>query len=49
MKKIIFYIKQLFPFTYYSKYRLPDGTKELAIWKQWFKKPYKIKKFTLVN
>lgn len=49
MKKVIFYTKQLLPLTYWSKYSLPDGTKELAIWKQWFKKPFAVKRFTLVD
>lgn len=49
MKKILFYVKQLIPCTYWSKYRLPNGAKELVIWKQWFKKPFQIKRFTLKN
>lgn len=45
MKKVFFYLKQLLPLTYYSMYQV-DGKKELAIWRQWFGKPYKIKRFT---
>lgn len=49
MKKIIYTLKQLLPLTYYSKYRVQNGANELAIWTQWFGKPFKIKRFTLTN
>lgn len=49
MKKIIYTLKQLLPLTYYSKYRVQNGSKELAIWTQWFGKPFNIKRFTLTN
>lgn len=49
MKKIIYTLKQLLPLTYYSKYKVQNGSKELAIWTQWFGKPFNIKRFTLVN
>lgn len=49
MKKIIYTLKQLLPLTYYSKYRVQNGAKELAIWTQWFGKPFNIKRFTLTN
>ena len=45
MKKIIYLIKQLLPLTYYSKYRDQNGSKELAIWTQWFGKPFNIKRY----
>lgn len=48
MDKIIFYVKQLLPLKYYSKYRV-QNTKELAIWTQWFGKPFNIKRFTLAD
>lgn len=48
MKKILFIIKQLLPLTYYTKYRVQDN-KELAIWTQWFGKPFNIKRFELKN
>lgn len=48
MNKIIFYIKQLLPLKYHSKYRV-QNTKELAIWTQWFGKPFNIKRFTLAD
>lgn len=41
MKKFIYYIKQLFPFTYWTKYKTPDDNKyHIAIWRQWFGKPF---------
>lgn len=49
MKKIIYTLKQLLPLTYHSKYRVQNGSKELAIWTQWFGKPFNIKRFTLVD
>ncbi len=52
MNKLIYYIKQLLPLTYYSKYRVQNGDidhKQLAIWTQWFGKPFDIKRFTLAN
>lgn len=49
MKKITYTLKQLLPLAYYSKYRVQNGSKELAIWTQWFGKPFNIKRFTLTN
>lgn len=49
MKKIIYTLKQLLPLTYYSKYKVQNGAKELTIWTQWFGKPFNIERFTLVN
>lgn len=49
MKKIKFYLKQLLPLTYYSKYRVQNGCIELAVWTQWFGKPFNIKRFALTN
>lgn len=46
MNKIIFIVKQLLPFTYYTKYRV-QNTKEIAIWTQWFGKPFNIKRFEI--
>lgn len=48
MEKFLFIIKQLLPLTYYTKYRVQD-TKELAIWTQWFGKPFNIKRYELKN
>lgn len=40
MKKFMYYIKQLFPFTYWTKYKTPNDNKyHIAIWRQWFGKP----------
>ena len=49
MNKIIFKLKQLLPLTYYSKYRIQTGEKQLAIWTQWFGKPFNIKRYTLAD
>lgn len=46
MKKIMFYLKQLLPMTYYSKYRVQTGSK-LAIWTQWFGKVFNIRRYEL--
>lgn len=46
MKKIMFYLKQLLPMTYYSKYRVQTGS-ELAIWTQWFGKVFNIRRYEL--
>lgn len=49
MKKTFYTLKQLLPLTYYSKYRVQNGVKELAIWTQWFGKPFNIKRYTLAD
>lgn len=49
MKKIIFMIKQLIPFTYYSKYRIKNGEQKLTVWNQWLGKPFNIKTFNIVG
>jgi hypothetical protein len=49
MKKIIYTLKQLLPLTYYSKYRVQNRVKELAIWTQWFGKPFNIKRYALTD
>lgn len=49
MKKLIFCIKQLLPFTYYSKYKVQNGDNELAIWTQWLGKPFNIRRYTLTD
>lgn len=48
MKKITYYIKQLLPLTYYSKYKIQTGEYELAIWTQWFGKPFNVKRFKVI-
>ncbi len=48
MKKIGFYLKQLFPFTYTTKYRV-DGKGYVSIWKQWFCKPFNVKTYELAD
>lgn len=49
MNKTIYYLKRLLPLKYYSKYRVQNSSKELAIWTQWFGKPFNIKRFTLTD
>ncbi len=49
MDKLIYYIKQLLPLKYHSKYRLQTGEKYLIIWRQWFGKPFDIEHFKLVD
>lgn len=49
MKKIFYLLKQLLPLKYYSKYRVQNSDTELAIWTQWFGKPFNIKRFTLTD
>ena len=49
MKKIIYILKQLLPLTYYSMYRVQNGVRELAIWTQWFGKPFNIKRYILAD
>lgn len=49
MNKLIYYIKQLLPLKYHSKYRLKTGEKYLAIWSQWFGKPFNIERFKLAD
>ena len=49
MNKILFYIKQLLPLTYYTKYRVQTGERYLDIWTQWFCKPFNIKHFRLAD
>lgn len=49
MKKIIYTLKQLLPLTYYSKYRVQNGSRELAIWTQCFGNPFNIKRYTLTD
>lgn len=40
MNKIHFYLKQLLPLTYWTKYETPDNKKHFAIWRQWFGKVF---------
>ena len=47
--KIIYLVKQLLPLTYHSKYRVQNGSKEIAIWTQWFGKPFNVKRYTLAD
>lgn len=49
MNKLFYYIKQLLPLKYHSKYSLQNGEKYLALWTQWFGKPFDIQHFQLAD
>ncbi len=49
MNKLIYYLKQLLPLKYHSKYSLQNGEKKLTVWRQWFGKPFEIQHFTLAD
>ena len=49
MNKFLFYIKQLLPLTYYTKYRVQTGEQYLDIWTQWLCKPLNIKHFRIAD
>ena len=49
MKKTKYYLKQLFPLTYWSKYKTPDGKTYVAIWSQWFGKVFNNCNFEVNN
>lgn len=52
MNKFIYYIKQLLPLKYHSKCRVQTElglTLKLAVWTQWFGKPFNVKWFTLAD
>ena len=38
---LVWYVKQLFPLTYRSKYKDTNGKRYFAVWKMWFGKVYK--------
>ena len=37
---MIWYLKQLLPFTYRSKYGTADGKKHFSVWNMWFGKVF---------
>lgn len=52
MNKIEYYIKQILPLKYYSKCRVQTDSgsiPKLAVWTQWFGKPFNVKWFTLAD
>ncbi len=49
MKKLIYILKQFLPLTYTSNYKTTNGETKLAVWKQWFGKPFKIRHYNIVN
>jgi len=42
------YVKQLLPLTYVSRYH-QEGRWKLAVWKMWFGRCYKIRRFNLAG
>lgn len=48
MNKVIWFIKQLFPFVYVSTYR-ENGQRKLTVWKMWLGRSYKIRDYRLEN
>lgn len=49
MNKLIYYIKQLLPLKYHTKCRVQTGEQYLAIWTQWFGKPFNVEYFQLMD
>ena len=41
IERITWYIKQLFPITYRTRY-LEDGQRHFCVWKMWFGRCYKV-------
>lgn len=39
-RKILYYLKQLFPHSCFRKYELSDKIVYIAIWKEWFGRKY---------
>ena len=48
MKKIIWSLKQLLPFTYFSEYTT-EGRREVAIWKMWMGRSYSINRWQICS
>jgi len=46
MKKLSWYVKQILPLQYVSEYR-EDNERYLSIWRMWFGKCFKIKRYKL--
>lgn len=36
MKRLAWYLRQLFPLMYATEYEDPDGIKHVAVWRMWF-------------
>lgn len=49
MNKLMYYIKQLLPLQYHSKYSLQNGENKFTIWRQWFGRPFDIQHFNLAD
>jgi hypothetical protein len=48
MNKVLWYVKQLFPMTYYTTYGV-DDKQYFSIWKMWFGKCFHEVKFQIVK
>lgn len=48
MNKILWYLKQLFPLTYRSKYNM-DGKKYFHVWQMWFGKCFNSEKYEIIE
>lgn len=46
MRKLVWYLKQLFPFNYVTTYR-EEGEKRLTIWRMWFGRCFNIQTYAL--
>ena len=49
IKKLLWWLKQILPLTYVSKYANEDGKHELAVWKMWFGRCYHEQVFKLAD
>lgn len=47
MRKFLWYLKQLFPLTYISRYG-QDGNMKLCHWKMWFGRCYNISTYSVL-
>lgn len=48
MDKLVWYVKQLFPFTYVTTFS-EQGQKRLCIWRQWFGRVFNAQYFSLCD
>ncbi len=46
--KIIYYLKQLLPLSYYTTY-YSDGNRYVSTWEQWFGQPYNINHYLICS
>ena len=46
MNRLCWYLKQLLPLFYQSRYELHDGTKCFAVWRMWFGRVFDYEVYT---